>query len=165
MYYRRNLIKEVKTPTSQQTPVQDSEAPQDQGVENPTESCTDNKMSENDKSDVVVLENVEEKDSGNKTEVKAETRNNEAEYGGHIGKVDEYDLSLDILIALRKGTRSCIKHPVNYVSYNNLSPQLKAFTASLNSTIISKTIHNALECPEWKNIVMKEIKALEKNKT
>ncbi|KAA0037910.1 Beta-galactosidase [Cucumis melo var. makuwa] len=66
--HRRNLIKEVKTPTSQQTPVQDSEPPQDQGVENPTESCTDNKMSENDKSDVVVLENVEEKDSGNKTE-------------------------------------------------------------------------------------------------
>ena len=50
-------------------------------MEHPTEPCTDNKMSENDKSDVAVLENVEEKDSGDKTEVRAETKNNEAKQG------------------------------------------------------------------------------------
>ena len=60
MYYRRNLIKEVGSPTNQSsTPVQESEPPRDQGMENLIEPYTNNKMSENDM--VVVLENVEEK--------------------------------------------------------------------------------------------------------
>ncbi|KAA0025813.1 Beta-galactosidase [Cucumis melo var. makuwa] len=64
-YYRRNLIKEVGSPTSQPpAPVQDFEPPRDQGMENPTEPCTNNTMSENDKSDVAVLENMEEKNRG-----------------------------------------------------------------------------------------------------
>ncbi|KAL4033413.1 hypothetical protein IC575_006500 [Cucumis melo] len=83
-----------------------------------------------------------------------------------VRKLDKYDPSLDLPIALRKGTRSCIKHSIsNYVSYENLSPQFRAFTASLDSTRIPKNIHIALECPEWKNAVMKEMKALEKNNT
>ncbi|KAA0037201.1 Cysteine-rich RLK (receptor-like protein kinase) 8 [Cucumis melo var. makuwa] len=58
--YRRNLKKEVGSPTSQPpTPVQDSEPSRHQGMENPTEPCTNNTMNENDRSDV--LENVEEK--------------------------------------------------------------------------------------------------------
>ncbi|KAL0536094.1 hypothetical protein IC582_025026 [Cucumis melo] len=61
-YYRRNLRKEVGYPTSQPpAPVQDFEPPRDQGMENPTKPCTNNTMSENDKSDVAVLENMEEK--------------------------------------------------------------------------------------------------------
>ncbi|TYK07784.1 Cysteine-rich RLK (receptor-like protein kinase) 8 [Cucumis melo var. makuwa] len=40
-----------------------------------------------------------------------------------------------------------------------------AFTASLDSTIIPKNIYTALKCPEWKNVVMEEMKALEKNRT
>ncbi|KAA0032563.1 Cysteine-rich RLK (receptor-like protein kinase) 8 [Cucumis melo var. makuwa] len=87
-------------------------------------------------------------------------------FSSHTRKLDEYDPSLDIPIALRKGTRSCTKHPIcNYVSYDNLSPQFRAFTASLDSTIIPKNIYTALECPEWKNVVMEEMKALEKNRT
>ncbi|TYK14469.1 Cysteine-rich RLK (receptor-like protein kinase) 8 [Cucumis melo var. makuwa] len=85
---------------------------------------------------------------------------------GHTRKLDEYNPSLDIPIALRKGTKSYTKHPIcNYVSYDNLSPQFRAFTASLNSTIIPKNIYTTLECPEWKNVVMEEMKALEKNRT
>ncbi|KAL0551185.1 hypothetical protein IC582_010271 [Cucumis melo] len=165
-YYRRNLRKEVGSPTSQPpTPVQHFEPPRDQGMENPTKPCTNNTMSENDKSDVVVLENMEEKNRDDETEVRIETSNDEAEQD-HTRKLDEYDPSLDIPIALRKGTRSCTKHPIcNYVSYNNLSPQFRAFTESLDSTIISKNIYTTLECPEWKNSVMKEMKALEKNRT
>ncbi|KAA0051378.1 reverse transcriptase [Cucumis melo var. makuwa] len=65
-----------------------------------------------------------------------------------------------------QGTRSCTKHAIcNYVSYDNLSPQFKAFTTSRGSTTILKNIHIALECPEWKNIVMEKMKALEKNNT
>ncbi|TYK24437.1 reverse transcriptase [Cucumis melo var. makuwa] len=165
-YYRRNLRKEVGSSTSQpSTPVQDFEPPRDQGMENPTKPCTNNTMSENDKSDVAVFENMEEKNRKDETEVRIETSNDEAEQS-HTRKLDEYDPSLDIPIALRKGTRSCTKHPIcNYVSYNNLSPQFRAFTSSLDSTIIPKNIYTALECPEWKNAVMEEMKTLEKNRT
>ena len=105
------------------------------------------------------------KDNGDKTEIRAETRNNEVEQG-HIGKLDEYNPSLDIPIALRKGTRSSTKHLIcNYVFYDNLSPKFRVVTASLDSIIILKNIHTALECPEWKNVVMKKMKALKKNKT
>ncbi|KAL0539558.1 hypothetical protein IC582_023774 [Cucumis melo] len=122
-------------------------------------------MSENDRSDTVVLENMEEKNCGDETEVRIQTNNDEAEQG-HTRKHDEYDPSLDLPIALRKGTRSCTKHSIsNYVSYENLSPQFRAFTASLDSTTIPINIYIALECHEWKNVVMEEIKALEKNNT
>ncbi|KAL0548964.1 hypothetical protein IC582_013443 [Cucumis melo] len=134
-------------------------------MENPIEPCTNNTMSENDKSDVAVFENMEEKNCGDETEIRTETSNNEAEQG-HTRKLDEYDPSLDIPIALRKGTRFCTKHPIcNYVSYDNLSSQFRAFTASLDSTIIPKSIYTALECPEWRNTVMEEMKALENNRT
>ncbi|KAA0052320.1 reverse transcriptase [Cucumis melo var. makuwa] len=156
-FYRRNLRKEVGSSTSQPSaPVQDSEPPRDQGMENPTEPCTNNMTSENDRFDVYVLQNVKEKNRGDETKVKIETSNNEAEQG-HTGKLDEYDPSLDIPIALRKGTKSCTKHPIyNYVSYDNLSLQFRAFIASLDSIIIPKNIYTALECPEWKNAVMED---------
>ncbi|TYK23277.1 reverse transcriptase [Cucumis melo var. makuwa] len=127
---RRYLRKEVGTPTSQSpTPIQDSEPPRDQ----------------------------EEKDSGDETEVRTETNNNEVEED-HTGKIDKYNHFLDLSIALRKCIRSYTNHSIsNYVSYENLSP--RAFTASLDSTIILKNILIALECPEWKNAVMEEMKA------
>ncbi|KAA0043342.1 reverse transcriptase [Cucumis melo var. makuwa] len=124
---------------SAQALVQDSKPPRDQGMENPIEPCTNNTMNENGRSDVTVLENVEEKNSGDEIEVRTETSNNEAEQG-HTGKLDKYDPSLDLPIALRKFTR-------------------------FDSTTIPKNIHIALECPEWKNAVMEEMKALEKNNT
>ncbi|KAL0560268.1 hypothetical protein IC582_000668 [Cucumis melo] len=46
-YYRRNLRKEVGSPTSQPPAlVQDFKPPRDQGMENPINSCTNNTMSE-----------------------------------------------------------------------------------------------------------------------
>ncbi|KAA0045027.1 Beta-galactosidase [Cucumis melo var. makuwa] len=128
-YFRRNLRKEVGYPTNQPpAPVQDFEPPRDQGMENPTEPCINNTMSENDRSDAVVLENMEEKNRGDETEVRIEISNDEVEQG-HTRKHDE------------------------------------AFTASLDSTTIPKNIYIALECPEWKNAVMEDMKALEKNNT
>ncbi|KAA0046348.1 reverse transcriptase [Cucumis melo var. makuwa] len=119
-YYMRNLRKEAGFLTNQPpAPVRDSE----------TYSRS--------RSNVVVRKNVEEKNSGDKTNVRTKTNNNEAKQG-HIGKLDEYDPSLDILITLRK--------------------------ANLNSTIIPKNIHTALEYSEWKNAIMEEMKALEKNR-
>ncbi|KAA0061289.1 hypothetical protein E5676_scaffold39G00350 [Cucumis melo var. makuwa] len=160
------LEKGSRSPTSQPpAPVQDFEPPRDQGMENSTKPCTNNTMSENDRSDVAVLENMEEKNRGDDTEVRIETSNDEAAQG-HTRKRDKYDPPFDLPIALRKGTRSCTKHSIsNYVSYENLSPQFRAFTASLDSTTIPKNIYIALECPEWKNAIMEEMKALEKNNT
>ena len=91
-------------------------------MKNPTKSCTNNKLSENGRAGVVVLEIVEEKKSGDETEVRAGTSNNKAEQD-HIGNLNEYDPSLDIPIAMREGFRSCTyKHSIcNYVSYDNLS--------------------------------------------
>ncbi|KAA0057569.1 Beta-galactosidase [Cucumis melo var. makuwa] len=97
-----NLRTEVGSPTSQPPAlVQDFEPPRDQGMENPTKPCTNNTMSENDRSDVAILENMEEKNCDDETEVRIETCNDEAEQG-LTRKLDEYDPSLDIPIVLRK---------------------------------------------------------------
>ncbi|KAA0054612.1 putative mitochondrial protein [Cucumis melo var. makuwa] len=109
-FTRRNLRKEVGSFTSQSlAPVQDFEPPRDRGMENPTESCTNNTMSENDRFDVANLENVEEKNHGDETEVRIEINNNEAEQG-HTRKLDKYDPSLDIPIALRKEMKALEKN-------------------------------------------------------
>ena len=72
IYYKRNLRKEDGCPTNQlPASVQDSKPPRDQGMKNPTESYTNNKMSENDRFDAAVLENLEGKDSSDETEVRA----------------------------------------------------------------------------------------------
>ncbi|KAA0067137.1 Cysteine-rich RLK (RECEPTOR-like protein kinase) 8 [Cucumis melo var. makuwa] len=56
------LERKLGPPTSQPpAPVQDFKPPRDQGMENPRKPCTNNTMSENDGSDVAVLENMEEK--------------------------------------------------------------------------------------------------------
>ena len=67
----------------------------------------------------------------------------------HLENINKYDPSLDLPIAMRKGTRSCTKHSiVNFVSHKNLSPRFRAFTASLDSIAIPKNIHVAFECPK-----------------
>ncbi|TYK28240.1 putative aarF domain-containing protein kinase 1 isoform X1 [Cucumis melo var. makuwa] len=82
--------------------------------------------------------------------VMVETIGDEAKQD-HSSNLDEYDLSLDVPIVIRNGTRSCMKHSIcNYVSYENLPPQFRAFKASLDSTTILKNIHIALECTEYK---------------
>ena len=84
----------------------------------------------------------------------------------YLGNTSKYDPTLDLPIKLRKGTRSCMKHFIsNYMSYENLSPQFRAFTTNLDSIIVPKSIYLALECPEWKAAVVKVMRALEKNKT
>ena len=66
-YYMKNLIEKIESPTSQSAPTPDSKPHRDQGMENLIEPCTNRKMRENDRFDVV-LENMEEKNSGDKSE-------------------------------------------------------------------------------------------------
>ncbi|RVW15332.1 Retrovirus-related Pol polyprotein from transposon TNT 1-94 [Vitis vinifera] len=73
---------------------------------------------------------------------------------------------LDQPIALRKGVRSCTQHPIsNHVSYGKLSHNFQAFITSLEDDRIPSNIQEALQQPEWKTAVQKEIQALEKNGT
>ncbi|TYK23965.1 reverse transcriptase [Cucumis melo var. makuwa] len=133
VFVRRNLRKEVGSPTSQSSAlVQDFEPPRGQGMENPTEPCTNNTMSENDRSDVVVLENVKEKNCGDETKVRTETSNNEAEQS-HTRKLDEYDPSLDIPIALRKGTRMKHAFSLKYKADGMLDRHKTRFTTFVKS--------------------------------
>ena len=54
-------------------------------------------------------------------------------------------------IALRKGTRACVKplsHSiVNVLDYEKISPQYKSFLTALNSTIIPHIVEEALHYP------------------
>ena len=76
---------------------------------NPIDLYVGNKMSENDRFNIAVSEDMGEKDNVDEIEVRAETSGNEIEQD-HSGNFDVYDPSLNIPIALRKGT----------VSYENL---------------------------------------------
>ncbi|RVX05233.1 Retrovirus-related Pol polyprotein from transposon TNT 1-94 [Vitis vinifera] len=72
----------------------------------------------------------------------------------------------DLPIALRKQPRSYTLHPISkFVSYNTLSAKCRVFTTNLDRIQIPKNIQEALEIPEWKEVVMEEIRALEKNGT
>lgn len=73
---------------------------------------------------------------------------------------------IDDPVAIRKPVRSCTKHPIsNFISYSNLSSSLSAFTSKLSSVEIPKNVQVALEIPKWREAVLEEMTALEKNKT
>ena len=71
---------------------------------------------------------------------------------------------LDVPITFEKGIRCCTQHPIsNFVSYKNLPSSM--VTSQLSNVEISKNIHYALKFLEWKEVVPKEMRAFEKNKT
>eukprot|EP00261_Vitis_vinifera_P034034 XP_019075277.1 PREDICTED: uncharacterized protein LOC100267868 isoform X5 [Vitis vinifera] len=81
------------------------------------------------------------------------------EYGSNFDQVTD-----DLPIALRKQSRSCTLHPISkFVSYNFLFAKCHAFTTNLDKIQIPKNIQEAFKIPEWKEVVMEEIRALEKN--
>ncbi|KAL6318191.1 hypothetical protein AAG906_035696 [Vitis piasezkii] len=72
----------------------------------------------------------------------------------------------DLPIAFRKQPHSCTLHPISkFVSYNALFAKCCVFTTNLDRLQIPKNIQEALEIPDWKEAVMEEIRALEKNGT
>ena len=73
---------------------------------------------------------------------------------------------LDVPIAVRKGNRSCTNYPMSkFVSYNNLSSVFYAFTSQLSCVEIPKNVQDALQVLEWRNVVLEEMRTLEKNKS
>jgi len=68
---------------------------------------------------------------------------------------------LDILIAPRKGKRSCTDHPIlNFVSYDHLNPTFRQFALSLSSEPILRSYIKALLLPTWKQVMDEEMEAL-----
>lgn len=83
-----------------------------------------------------------------------------------LDKSKDYDIFLNVLIALRKDTRSCTKYTMySFLAYNNFSSEFDVFTASLDTVTISKNIHMTMKIPTWKASVMEGIGALEMNNT
>lgn len=52
-----------------------------------------------------------------------------------------------------------------FVSYKNLSSSFFAFTSRLSCIEIPKNVKDALQVPVWKDVVLEEMRVLEKNKT
>lgn len=72
--------------------------------------------------------------------------------------------SIDLPIAIRKGTQSCTKHSLsNFVSYKNLSPSFFAFVSQLEYVSILNNVQKALVIPKWKEVIFDEIRALKNN--
>jgi hypothetical protein len=82
---------------------------------------------------------------------------------------------LDIPIAQRKQPRSTTrKRPShlsqydisNYVSYSSMGPQYRAFIAALDSAVpIPHDWQEAKRCPTWRDAMLEEMAALDKNNT
>ena len=75
----------------------------------------------------------------------------------------------DFPIALRKGTRECLKHllyPLSYfMTFKRLSPSHWVFLIQLNTIVIPNTLSKALNSEERRRAMNIEMEALEKNRT
>lgn len=70
-----------------------------------------------------------------------------------------YDIEL--LIANRKGTRSCTKHPLsNFISYKHLSSSFHALISGLESVSIPNNVQEALRIHEWKKAIFEEMRTI-----
>lgn len=67
-------------------------------------------------------------------------------------------------IALRKGTISCIQHPIAHsLSYDRLSTKPRAFSSSLSSIKIPRTVEVAMKDKHWMQAMKGEMQAEKRN--
>lgn len=71
--------------------------------------------------------------------------------------------NLDLPISLRKSTQSTRNlHPIyKFLSYHHLYPSIYYFVPSLSSVSILKHVHEALDHPRWRQVMINEMQALE----
>lgn len=73
--------------------------------------------------------------------------------------ISDHCVGDDRPIALRKGTRTCTKHPIcNFVSFDLLSPVYRSFVSSLDQVQVPSTIEDAFRDPK---LAFDEINAVE----
>lgn len=80
-------------------------------------------------------------------------------------EIPAHDPSVDLPIALRKGTRQCTNPISSFVSYDKLYPTSYTFISNLDTVSIPKNVREALSKPEWQKAMLEEIEALDHNKT
>ncbi|CAN1150187.1 Copia protein [Linum perenne] len=69
-------------------------------------------------------------------------------------------------IALRKGTRSCTRYPIDkYLSYARLSNHHRAFVTNVSNLFVPRNIYEALGDANWSSAVNEEMHALITNQT
>lgn len=72
----------------------------------------------------------------------------------------------ELPIALRKDSRKCVNYPLsNYASTQKLSPAFSTLTSHLSSITIPKGRQDVMLVPEWREALLEELRALEKNDT
>lgn len=95
-----------------------------------------------------------------------ETGSSHCQEPNSISGYESQQVEANVPIALRKGVRSCTKHPMNnFVNYEHLSSSMRALVSNLTGIQIPKDVQEALKIPEWKEAIMDEMRALEKNCT
>ena len=76
------------------------------------------------------------------------------------------DTTLQLPIALRKGQRTCTKHPIaRMVTYERIGEEYKTFIANIKAEKIPKSFEEAARYQEWRKAISEEMDALEGNKT
>ena len=70
----------------------------------------------------------------------------------------------DILVALRKGPRSCTQNPISkFLAYSHLSKPMQALVSHLSKMETPNNVEEALQNSDWKAAVFDEMNALNKN--
>lgn len=77
------------------------------------------------------------------------------------------DPTLDLPIAIRKGTHSCVTHhPIaSFIQYKSRSPSSQSFVATLDTATIPKTISEPLVHDGWRHARIEEMLGLDHNQT
>jgi IS30 family transposase len=96
-----------------------------------------------------------------------QTLENEVPTGNILPNSEHVDtIDIDIPIAMRKGVRTCTKHPIEkYISYGKLSQSYRSFVAAVDNIEVPNNIQEALQKPEWAAAVTEEVQALVRNGT
>ncbi|CAN1180130.1 Copia protein, partial [Linum perenne] len=76
------------------------------------------------------------------------------------------DTDSNLPIALRKGTRSCTRYPIDkYLSYARLSNHHRVFVTNVSNLFVPRNIYEALGDANWSSAVNEEMHALITNQT
>ncbi|KAA0054942.1 putative mitochondrial protein [Cucumis melo var. makuwa] len=151
-YYRRNLKKGVESPVVQMAPVQDSKPIRDQCMTDSINAHNNNKMNENDKPETNSIDLHTNSKVGENDRFETAVLIDMDEQGSIYGVIIDLEDKID-------ENEVVTKHTENETRSNHFG-NISKYDPSLDVPIAMRK-----ECPEWKNVVMEEMKALEKNNT
>ncbi|XP_058006678.1 uncharacterized protein LOC131182065 [Hevea brasiliensis] len=114
----------------------------------------------------VFVESLKSRGRLNRSDLRIYTQRNKIDIAIEQVTANQSDLWIQLLNILRKGVRTCSKHPIsNFISYDSLSPPYRAILLSVFSVSITQDWKKACLDPKWKAAIVEEMKALAKNET